>query len=415
MFKTKRFGMFIHWGLYSVDGFHEQAQWRQSIPSKEYEKYADIFNPKKYNPLEWVRLAKDNGVDYIVFTTKHHDGFCMWDTKYSDYKVTNTPYGRDVLRELSEACCMEGIGLSLYYSCPDWHHPNYPNTIGHHEISEVRDTDSPNEALYIEYVKNQITELLTGYGKILSFFWDISPKTRDKSLNELVRKLQPGIYINNRGYDKGDFSTPERVSADGAVFEGLTEACDSVGNESWGYRSVEDYHSTLYLTSSIDRFMAMGANYVLNVGPDGDGMIPDVSKQIFSKVGSWYKNVKEALYATPVKFEWASKKGLLTTRNENILYIHFPTPPAATGLCIENITALPKKATLLNNGKELYCAMDEMPSLFDGTKESMRSVFHLNGIPVDEFSNQAVVLKLEFDNIEEAIKCDAASIKKRIL
>ena len=181
MFKTKRFGMFVHFGLYALNGLHEQEQWRYSVNSKKYQKNIEKFNPCEFDPSEWVGLAKECGCDYITFTTKHHDGFCMWDTKYSDYKITNTPFGKDLLKMLSDECEKQGMGLSLYYSVPDWHHKNYLNTIGHHEIDEVKDGDEPNEALYIEYVKNQLRELLTGYGKITSFFWDIPPKTRDKS------------------------------------------------------------------------------------------------------------------------------------------------------------------------------------------------------------------------------------------
>ncbi len=415
MFKTKRYGMFIHWGLYAVGGLHEQEMWRYFVDNETYDKYIEKFNPTEYDPHEWVKLAKECGFDYITFTTKHHDGFCMWDTKYTHYKITNTPYGKDVLKELAEACEEEGIALSLYYSVPDWHHPNYPNTTGHHEVKTAEETPDANEPLYIEYVKNQLKELLTNYGKIQSFFWDIPPKTRDKSLNELIRSLQPGILINNRGYDEGDFSTPERMSADGASFDGLCEACDSIGNESWGFRSIEDYHSNLYLTSSIDRYMAMGANYVLNVGPDGLGRIPDEAKEIFTGVGTWYKNVKEALFAKPVKYEWASKKGFLTTRKENTLYIHIPSPPDSKGFYIPEIKILPRSATVLNDGTNLSVSMDKMPSLFNGQKESVREVCHINGIPVNKLSSEAIVIKLEFENLDASVVNSQPTQSERIL
>ena len=402
-------------GLYAVRGFHEQEQYRDFIPSKEYVKYINDFNPTKYNPKEWVRIAKETGFDYITFTTKHHDGFCMWDTAYTDFKITNTPYGKDVLKMLAEECEKQGMGLSLYYSCPDWHHPNYLNTIGHHEIDEIKEGDNPNEALYIEYVKNQLRELLTGYGKIQSFFWDIPPKTRDKSLNELIRSLQPGIFINNRGYDEGDFSTPERMSADGASFDGLCEACDSVGKESWGYRINEDYHSKLYLTSSIDTYMSMGANFVLNVGPDEKGNIPKYSKEILKKVGAWYEKIKEALFALPVKYEWASKQGFFATRKDNTLYLHFKNPPTSSGFIIREASSLPKKATVLNTSGELCVSWDKIPSLFNGKKESLKEVCHIYGIPVDELSSEAVIIKLEFDNLDTALEFSVQTESERIL
>lgn len=415
MFKNKRFGMFIHWGLYSQGARHEQEMWRFTVDSETYNKYIKEFNPTEYNPYEWVKLAKECGFDYITFTTKHHDGFCMWDTKYTDYKITNTPYGKDVLKMLADACHKEGIGLSLYYSVPDWHHPDYPNTTGHHEVKTAEETPDADESVYIEYVKNQLFELLTGYGKIQSFFWDIPPRTRDKSLNELIRSLQPGILINNRGYDDGDFSTPERMSADGASFDGLCEACDSIGKESWGYRGNEDYHTNLYLTSSIDRYMAMGANFVLNAGPDSLGRIPDTAKEILKDVGSWYKNVKEALYAKPVKYEWASKKGFLTTRDGNTLYLHIPSSPDSCGFYIPEIKELPVSATVLNDGTKLISSMDKMPSMFNGQKNCLKEVCHIYGIPANKLSSQAIIIKMEFENLDEAISTSSSEQAKRIL
>ena len=315
---------------------------------------------------------------------------------------------------LADECEKQSIGLSLYYSCPDWHHPNYLNTIGHHEIDQVKDGDEPNEALYIEYVKNQLRELLTGYGKIQGFFWDIPPKTRDKSLNELIRSLQPGIFINNRGYDEGDFSTPERMSADGASFDGLCEACDSIGKESWGFRKTEDYHSRYYITSSIDRYMAMGANFVLNVGPDEKGNIPERAKAIFSSVGSWYNNVKEALFAEPVKYEWASKYGFITTKSGNSLYLHFTNQPDADGFFIREIKSLPKSAIVLNDSTPLSIFWDKIPRLFNGHKESMVNVCHIHGIDVDSLASEAVIIKLEFENLDDAFS-DTSEDSKRIL
>lgn len=255
--KENKFGMFIHWGIYAQLGLQEQAIARYDMSHEEYEKLADTFNPVNYDPEQWVLLAKQAGMKYICFTTKHHDGFCMWDTKYTDYNIMNTPYGKDVLKELAEACEKHGMLLSLYYSCPDW---NYEYGRNPHATHQWKAKEKVDLEKYITYIKNQITELLTGYGKIYTFFWDIPPRIEDRSLNELVRKLQPGIYINNRGFDEGDFSTPERGYKDVGSnrFEQMTEACNSVGEQSWGYREKEDYHSIRYLTMAIDKIMAMG-------------------------------------------------------------------------------------------------------------------------------------------------------------
>ena len=169
----------------------------------------------------------------MVLTAKHHDGFCMWDTKYSDYNITNTPYGKDVLKMLADACRKHGVLLSLYYSNPDWHHPYGYNPASTHQWKALKRMDV-NTGIYREYIKNQITELLTKYGSIYTFFWDIPPHINDPSLNELVRSLQPGILINDRGFDAGDFSTPEREYSQNneTRFPRMTEACNSVGEQS---------------------------------------------------------------------------------------------------------------------------------------------------------------------------------------
>ena len=230
--------MFIHWGMYAQTGLQEQAIARYDIPNKEYEKLKDTFNPTDYDPEKWVLLAKEAGMKYICFTTKHHDGFCMWNTQYTDYSIMNTPYGKDVLKMLADACAKHGMLLSLYYSNPDWHHEYGFNPASTHQWKCVQ-KERVNTEIYREYIKNQVTELLTNYGPIYSFYWDIPPKIEDPSLNELVRKLQPGIFINDRGWDSGDFSTPERdyTSAEGSRFTKMTEACNSVGEQSWASHS----------------------------------------------------------------------------------------------------------------------------------------------------------------------------------
>ena len=201
--------MFIHWGIYAATGLHEQALARYDIPFEEYDKLVESFNPTEYDPEEWVLLAKNAGMKYICFTAKHHDGFCMWDTKYTDYNIMNTPYKKDVLKMLSDACAKHDMRLSIYYSNPDWHHENGYNQFSTHQWRS-RFPECADTVKYREYVKNQLCELLTGYGKIYTLFWDIPPHIVDESLNAYARSLQPDILINDRGWDKGDFSTPER-------------------------------------------------------------------------------------------------------------------------------------------------------------------------------------------------------------
>lgn len=405
LFHDMRFGMFIHWGIYSVGAWHEQEQWRYPVESEKYMKYADQFNPVSFDPEQWLDLVEEAGMDYVCFTTKHHDGFCMWDTAYTDFNIMNTPYGKDVLKLLADACHRRGIGFSLYYSVPDWYHKNYPNQGRSHELAGPKQGDEPDEDKYVEYVKNQLTELCTNYGKIESFFWDIPPERRDPSLNAYIRKMQPGILINDRGYDDGDFATPERSLPEGGRFERYTEACQSVGWQAWGYRKNEDFYSHKFLMESIDTYMAMGGNYLLNVGPKPDGSIPPEARDSLRAIGEWYKRVKEALWAEPASHLIPSSQFLLTAK-ENTLYLHFHKSPESNGMILETIAKMPKYAMVLNNGQELYTAFEKMPTLCAPPNVG-QPVLHINRIPVDQLAGEVIVLKLEFDDLAAAIQQNA--------
>ena len=396
----KRFGLFIHWGIYALTEWHEQAQMRARIPREEYERLPERFRPSHFDPEAWVLAAKDAGMRYLCFTTKHHDGFCMWDTHQTDYKVTNTPYGRDVLKELSLACEKHGMALCLYYSIPDWHHPNAYNPKSTHQIPP-RPSDVPDMARYIAYVKAQVKELLTGYGKIWGFFWDIPPQIHDPSVNELVRGLQPGIMINDRGFDQGDFSTPERFVPEGKAFRRPTEACQSLGRQAWGYRADEDYYSMGTLTSSIDRIMAMGGNYLLNVGPMPDGRFPPEAQALLRAVGGWYHRVREAFEgAAPASGLMPGREDFLLTRKGKDFYFHFPQGLESSGLLLNPIGTLPREAVILNNGARPLRALDEMPTLHD-ILGGPRPFLHLSQLSPDRLAGEAVVLRLTFDHPEE--------------
>ena len=195
----RRLGMFIHWGIYSVGEWHSQQQWRQRMSRAEYEKFVGRFTAERFSADAFVDVAESAGAEYIVFTSKHHDGFCMWDSAVTDYKVTNTPARRDVLKELADACRRRGMKLGFYYSNPDWHHPNAYNPKSTHQVPP-EPGDKPDLAAYREYVKAQVRELLTGYGEIVCFFWDIPTHVDAPDMNALVRSLQPGIMVNNRGW-----------------------------------------------------------------------------------------------------------------------------------------------------------------------------------------------------------------------
>ncbi len=394
-----KFGMFVHWGLYSILGFHEHVMSKKHIPVEEYEKLADQFNPTEYDPEEWVLMAKNTGMKYICFTTKHHDGFCMWDTKYTDYNVMNTPYGKDVLKMLADACKKHGMLLSLYYSCPDWHHPDGFNHLSTHQYGRL--SDAPvNYANYIQYVKNQITELLTNYGDIYTLFWDIPPVIQDDSVNELVRSLQPNILINDRGFGKGDFSTPEREVPRGKRFATMTEACQSLGEHAWGYKSDEDYYPVRTLMSEIDKVMAMDGSYLLNVGPMPNGKVNERSKAMLARIGDWYNRMEGVLEGTdpdPLGLRFRNDPGKYICNMKNgKMYFHFYNGMNSTALIFAGLQAMPRKARFMNSGEELPIRYDIMPNSTNNAGIACVPMVFVNNIDVDAYPDEPLVFEFEW-------------------
>lgn len=391
--------MFIHWGIYALTEYSEQAFARLDYSREQYEALMAKFNPSKYNPEEWVILAKEAGMKYICFTTKHHDGFCMWDTKYTDYNIMHTPYGKDVLKMLADACRKHDMLLSLYYSNPDWNHEHGYNSASTHQWKAKQNENADFEN-YRNYIKNQVTELLTNYGPIYTFFWDISPQVYDPSMNELLRKLQPNMYINDRGFDKGDFSTPERIYGNDykGAFTSMTEACDSVGVQSWGYRKKEDFASIRYLTTSIDYYMAHGASYLLNVGPNAEGVITEEYASKIREVGRWYQQMESCLECheeDTFDYGFISDKCIITKKNEKT-YFHFYEGLRSSAVVIENIPSLPKQIRLLNRNEILPFGLDALPVYFDDKGVAI-TYLHISDIPVDTLSNEAIVLEIDWN------------------
>lgn len=401
MIFDNKFGMFIHWGIYAQTGVQEQVYARFDWDRERYEALKETFDPVNYDPEKWGLLAKEAGMKYICFTAKHHDGFCLWDTKYTDYNVMNTPYGKDVLKMLADACEKHGMLLGLYYSNPDWNHPLGYNPNSTHQWKAV-DKETVDTEGYREYIKNQITELLTNYGKIYTLFWDIPPKIDDPSLNELARSLQPGILINDRGWDKGDFSTPEREyrAAEGERFTRMTEACNSLGRQSWGYRENEDFYSYRHLVSSIDRIMAMGGSYLLNVGPDGLGEITEEYASRLRRIGDWYNRMEGCLEsAEGDSFDYSVRHdSCIVNRKNGKLYFHLYNSASSSAVDIKFFPHTPKRVRLLNTGADLAFAFERLPEFFNGkTGRAEHEYLHITGIPIDELSNEAIVLEIEIE------------------
>ncbi len=394
-FFEHRFGMFVHWGLYAIHGWHEQEWWRGRVPSDEYVKLQAQWNPVQFSAEAWLDRMQASGMTYLVVTTKHHDGFCLWDTKQTAFNTMNTPYGRDIVAQLADACHRRSVPLCLYYSIADWHQPNYPNLGRHHELPAAKPGDQPDWDKYVDFLREQVRELCTNYGELHGFWWDMNvPQHVDPSINNLIRELQPKAVINNRGFDDGDFGTPERDydKDDGSGPGRLTEACQSVGMESWGYRADEDYYSDRHLLQSIDRYLARGANYLLNVGPLPDGRIPGEAASILDRLGAWYAAVQESFDADPAP-GLVTNKQVLVTRRDATLYVHL-LEPLGDAVKLKPLQAMPRAATLLNDGRPVEFEVALLPSEHVDHKPYLR----LKRLPINELAGTVPVVKLEFDN-----------------
>lgn len=306
-FAHDRFGMFVHWGLYSLAARHEWVRTRERMTDEQYQVYFDHFDPDRYDPADWARTAKAAGMRYVVLTTKHHDGFCLWDSRLTDYKVTRTPHGRDLVGPFVEACRAEGLKVGFYHSLIDWHHPSFPvdGTHPHRDDEEFKAAAAGRDIRdYQRHLHGQIRELLTDYGRIDYLFFDFSYAGRAEwwggkgpddwdspRLLDLVRELQPHILVNDRAGLPGDFVTPEQYQPSAPMTSGgrpvLWEACQTL-NGSWGYdRDNLDRKSPDLLVRMLVDGVSKGGNLLLNVGPTGRGHLDPRDTAALAEVGRW--------------------------------------------------------------------------------------------------------------------------------
>jgi len=398
-FHSHRFGLFVHWGLYAIRGWHEQETWRWPVSRDEYGKYLQQFNPVNFDPEAWLDMAESAGMEYLVFTTKHCDGFCNWDSAHTDYTITHTPYGKDVLAMLAEACQKRNVPLGLYYSIPDMHHPTYPHADHPYEFAAPLPGDTPDQAAYVEYVRAQTEELLTNYGPIHSWWWDANVmKVEDEGFHDFIRAHQPGILINNRGFGKGDFGTPER-DWDESVdtldhFEEPTEACQSIGLYSWGWKEDEDFYSDWHLQSSIGKILAKGGNYLLNAGPQADGSFQAEDHELLKRLGSWYASIKEAFEDTVACNALTDTQDVLLTRREDTLYVILNRPPVTNAVRLRPLDQLPESAILLNTGEPVETLVNRLPGYGPGVQAE--PVLRMRNLPVNDLAGQVLVIRLDF-------------------
>jgi len=344
-----RFGMFIHWGLYAQAARHEWVKKNERITDADYQKYFATFNPDLFDPRGWARAAKDAGMKYAVITSKHHEGFCLFDSEYTDYKAPNTPAGRDLIKEWVEAFRAEGLKIGFYYSLLDWHHPDYTIDRNHPQSA---DSDEEYDRLnkgrdmdrYRTYVKNQVRELLTKYGKIDIIWLDYSfprnkhGKNRDDwdsiNLLKMVRELQPGIIVNDRldleDVEGGwDFKTPEQYTPREWIRIGGQkvpwEACQTFSG-SWGYyRDEMTWKSPGQLIALLAETVSKGGNLLLNVGPTGRGTFDFRALERLGAIGEWMKVNGRSIYGctqAPEDFKVPANCLLTYQPKSKRLYLH---------------------------------------------------------------------------------------------
>ena len=381
-FSEARFGMFIHWGLYAIPARGEWVRSIEKITVEDYQPYFEEFDPVDYDPKAWAKAARAAGMKYAVLTAKHHDGFCLFDSAFTDYKSTNTPAGRDLVREFLEAFRAEGLKVGLYYSLLDWHHPDYPHFGDQNH--PMRDCEKYRGVVhhfdrYLEYMHGQVKELCTQYGKIDLLWFDFSygdmtgEKWRASELVEMVRHYQPDVLLDNRleasgsGFGSlitgnptsysGDFVSPEQIIPPDGIFDTkgnrvVWEACVTMNNN-WGYAQRDkNFKPTDMLVKKLVECVSKGGNLLLNVGPDAKGNIPAESLDTLEKIGHWMDRNHSSIYGCGYAGIPKPEYGRITRRG-NTLYYHVTENQIGyiplVGIQRDQI----KKIRLLSTGAEL--------------------------------------------------------------
>lgn len=414
--RDAKFGMFIHWGVYSIPGGERDgkicgggAEWimdKLDYTIEEYEKFPAMFNPVNFDADAWVSMAKDAGMKYIVITSKHHDGFALWDSKVSDYDIMDSsPFKRDIIKEIAEACKKQDIKFCFYHSIVDWHHPQaqgnlFPNYNAGQKDQTVVNPEFPE--YFKNYLKPQVTELLTNYGDIGVVWFDgdwIADYTTEmgKEFYDFIREIQPNTIINNRvdkgrmgmeGMDMegdfaGDFGTPEQeIPATG--IDSDWESCMTM-NGSWGYKpSDKKWKSSEKLIQNLIDIVSKGGNFLLNIGPDGKGSFPPESIERLKAMGQWTKVNGEAIYGASASPYDRPEWGRYTTK-DGYIYAHvFDWPKDGKLVINENIRL--KRASLL---------VGENTKLKAGHTSSGLTVYLPENAPDNAPDNVATVIKLE--------------------
>ena len=394
-FQDEKFGIFLHWGLYSMLATGEWTMTNRNLNYKEYAKLAGGFYPSRFNAHDWVAAIKASGAKYICFTTRHHEGFSMFRTKYSDYNIVDaTPFKRDVVKELADECHRQGIDLHFYYSHIDWQREDAP--LGRTGLGTGRPKDRQNWDSYYKFMNNQLTELLTNYGKVGAIWFDgLWDQDQNPSFDwhlpeqyALIHRLQPACLIGNNHhstpYDGEDFQMFER-DLPGENTAGLSgqdisklplETCETM-NGMWGYKITDqNYKSTKTLIHYLVNAAGRNANLLMNIGPQPDGCLPEVAVQRLKEVGEWMKVYGESIYGTRGGFIKPHDWGV-TTEKDNRLFVHIlnlqdrtlflPTGSRKTGKAVDFVSRKPVRVQKCQGG--ILLCFDSVPTEVDRVVE----------------------------------------------
>lgn len=407
-FRHARFGMFIHWGIYAIPARGEWVRNKEKISDEDYQVFFEEFNPVRYDPSRWARLARLAGMKYAVITTKHHDGFCLFDSEHTDFKATNTPARRDLIRQYVEAFRAEGLKVGFYYSLLDWHHEHYPID-RLHPLRDLPDGQGPkaikrDTSRYVDYLHKQVRELMTNYGKIDILWFDFSYDNmagetwRATELVAMVRKLQPHIILNRRltlghadpdeqSAGLGDLATPEQMIPATGVVDAkgrpqLWEACMTM-NSHWGYaRDDRNFKSPRQLVHMLVECVSKGGNLLLNVGPTALGEVQEEAQDALLEIGAWMNVNGESIYgcsrAPLPKPDWGR---YTLSADGKTLYAHILERPMGP-IMLEGLGGKIAKARLLADGSEV--SMARPWNVPEGSPHQPITLYWMDLDPIDQ-------------------------------